>query len=422
MLITLIVLVVLTVLMAGLSTRLTMAKRRQQNMIEYQRVRYGLDSGLKYILSEFPKMSYVLESREGEPDFSDLFWMDQQEYAQKITPWVKNRNGKEDVANVSDAKATSINEESNNNVMHSEQHEVVAPGPYGFEWPFVTETIEQEIGSCNVTITIEDENAKLPLCWLVSTYEKDDIPANYALETFLEWMVDDSHELVKIEKSLKEDLKAIYKNKHFILNTGVMPPAKFTSTSGKSQTDKEQYEDSKTVKETTEDKAATDTKPGTATKKRSEASKTADFARLFHSSLFDHSRMAVPRPDRKRRNETILKYLGLMGSQRVNINCAPRHVLEATFSLVMSSSDVVKVAQEVITQRQKMPFEKVDEIKAMELLDEETFNKLKNLITTTSMLFKINVTSRSSNTSATAVAAVLKEKKKHQTLMVMYGQ
>jgi type II secretory pathway pseudopilin PulG len=86
---TMIVLVVLASLTTGLALQLSMAKRRQQYMIEYQRARYGLDSAMKYILRTLPTRTFSLSGRQEQPDFSDLFLMNQQEYAAFIAAWAE---------------------------------------------------------------------------------------------------------------------------------------------------------------------------------------------------------------------------------------------------------------------------------------------------------------------------------------------
>ena len=64
LLVTMIVLVVLASLTTGLAVQMSMAKRRQHYMIEYQRARYGLDSAMKYILKELPAKNFILAQRE----------------------------------------------------------------------------------------------------------------------------------------------------------------------------------------------------------------------------------------------------------------------------------------------------------------------------------------------------------------------
>ena len=73
--------------------------------------------------------------------------------------------------------------------------------------------------------------------------------------------------------------------------------------------------------------------------------------------------MAQPLPDTADRVESPLKYLSLWGAQRVNVNTAPRHVLEATFALAMDSFDIPEFTQEVIELRKEKPFRNIDDLK-----------------------------------------------------------
>ena len=466
LLVTLIVLVVLSALMAGLATRLTMARRRQQYMIEYQRARYGLDSGLKFILSEVPRLNFKVESREDAPDFSDLFWMDQYQYANMIAAWASEASEEQieavmkegsslyDAEPVSLAsimsklnalfpddddasepnqtaankttgyatKETSAAESDDEYYVELDPNDIQVPGPYGVPWPQVIEPIEMEVGGCKITITIEDENAKLPLSWMAVKLKEGDESTNYALQTFLEWMAVDSLELAELEASLKEQMQAIYKKKQFKINAGniLVKPSR---SAGSSRFKTVRTRDPKTGRIVTKRVPVSRSKTRTSSKTRPAVAHRTDFAKLFHSSLLDQATLSTPRPDRGSadRVETIEKYIGLWGSQRVNINTAPRHVLEAAFSMVMTSSEAVDTANQVILQRQKEPFKTIEKVKEAGLLDAQTSDKLKNYITTTSTFFKICVKSRSGNAVVSAVAAVVKEKREAQTLMVLYG-
>lgn len=465
LLVTLVVLVVLTALTAGLATRLTMAKRRQQYMIGYQQARYGLDSGLKFILAEMPKASYRCESREGMPDFSDLFWMDDTAYSQMIADWAAEATeeqieavlkegaslyesepvdmgslmgdisslfgGGEAEPNDMIAETSGYDESVDEDTYYMEldPNDIEVPGPYGVPWPYVSEPIEFEVGDCEVTITIEDENAKLPLSWLVRKYADNDTSSHlYAMQTFLEWMADDTEELKALEDAMKEQMETIYGKKKFTMNAGDIL-AKSPRSTSKTQYRTVRKRDPKTGKIVTKrvpitSKSKSKSKSKTTSQKRPAIAHRTDFAKLFHSSLLDQDRLNVSRMNRGigDEEETVLKYIGLWGSQRVNVNTAPRHILEATFALEMTASEAVEVAQAVIVKRQGSPLKKIDEIKELGLLDTDTFNKLKRYITTTSTFFKIRVTSDCGNASASAVAAVVKETKQSQTLVVLYDK
>jgi len=430
LLVTVIVLVVLATLTAGLATQLTMAKRRQQYMIEYQRARYGLDSGIKYIISEIPLTSFTCSSRKDEPDFSDLFWMDQEDYNLFIAGWAETATD-EQIQSVMKADAVMVQEQLSTtgllekltslfgedgsepnipDVSEDEQLYVVeidpnsieVPGPYGPPWPYVAEPIEMEIGSCQVTIMIEDENAKMPLSWLVAKYEKTDKRAQYALERFGEWMQMSSGEI----EELQEQCEKISEKKQFELNAGPIVTKETTKTSTRSTSSR-----GRRAKKT----AATSK---TTTKTRPAIAHTTDFAKLFHSSMLNSEALAVPVIETEDRVESVLKYLGIWGSQHVNVNTAPRHVLEA--ALTFAVDDPENLAEMIIQQRQEKAFVKIDEIKELGGLTSEEFDKLENYITTTSTFFKVTVTSRSGNVRSQAVLAMVKEGKNAETLMVLY--
>ena len=134
--------------------------------------------------------------------------------------------------------------------------------------------------------------------------------------------------------------------------------------------------------------------------------------------MLNREALALPIIETEDRLENALKYLGIWGSQHVNVNTAPRHVLEA--ALTFSADDPEGLAEMIIEQRREKAFKKIDEIKELGGLDTESFNKLKNYITTASTFFKATVTSRTGNVRARAVLTIVKEGKKTETLMVLY--
>lgn len=448
LLVTLIVLVVLATLTTGLSVRLSMAKRRQQYMIEYQRARYGMDSAMKYILAELPRKNYALKSREAQPDFSDVFLMNQAEFAQFIADWSETATDeqieailKED-ASLTQPKPLSTqgmvsglmslfgvgDETSDMNdmsfdpyadeqlyIVELDPNDVVVPGPYGPPWPYVTEPIDLEIGPCKVTITIEDENAKMPLSWLVTSSKEANKQAEYALKTFCEWMSWDSAQLKELESEIQAAMDEVYKKKRFRINASPVILKKTTTRTVKTPASR-----SRTSR--TRRRATSRTAKRVTTEKRPAIAHTTDFAKLFHSSLLDREFLAQPLPDTGTRTESPLKYLSLWGAQRVNINTAPRHVLESAFALAMDSFDLPEFTQQVIEARQEKPFRNINELKELGGLDTNTMNRLKNYLTTTSTFFKVRVRSRSGNAASTAVATVVKEGKNTQQLVILYEQ
>ena len=70
--------------------------------------------------------------------------------------------------------------------------------------------------------------------------------------------------------------------------------------------------------------------------------------------------LAAPTIISQDRNESALKYMDLWGTTQVNINSAPRNVLEAAFTF---GGDADKIADEIIKKRREKPFAGIDELK-----------------------------------------------------------
>lgn len=452
LLVTMVVLVVLASLTTGLALQVSMAKRRQQYMIEYQRAQYGLDSAMKYILSELPGRNFPLRQREEKPDFSDVFWMNKEEYAGFIAQWAETATDEQieavlkkgasltkpaplsggemvsgllalfggddnlDVveSDANDMKSNTSDDDEQMYIVELDPNDVAVPGPYGAPWPLITEPIELEIGPCEITITIEDENAKMPLSWLVTDSKEANKQAEYALKTFCEWMSWDQSHLRELEEMITGSMDAIHEKKAFKLNAG---PILLKSTATRRvRTPRETPRSRRRAARRT-----SRTIRSTTTKERPAVAHTTDFAKLFHSSLLDREYLAQPLPDTADRIESPLKYLSLWGSQRVNINTAPRNVLQAAFSLAMENSfDIPEFTQEVIDSRKEKPFNTIDGLKDLRSLDSETMEKFKSYLTTTSSFFQVRVVSRSGNASSSAVATVVKEGRNIQRLAILY--
>jgi len=451
LLVTMIVLVVLTTLAAGLSVHLSLAKRRQQYRIEYQRSRYGVDSGMKYILTVLPTRNFtLLNERQTVPDFSDLFWMNNAEYAEFIAAWAENATDeeieavlKEDASLTaptplsaaetlsrltslfgggSDAKEMGMEAYDTGDqfyLVELDPNDVAVPGPYGAPWPNAAEPIHLEMGPCKVTITIEDENAKMPLSWLVTSSKDANKRAENALKTFCEWMSWDPDQLREMESDIQDGMDKIYEKKMFKLNPS---PVLLKTTTTRTVTTPVSTSPASRASRVRRTTSASRTVRQVVTKQRPAIAHTTDFAKLFHSSLLNREILARPLPDTGDRIESPLKYLSLWGAQRVNINTAPRNVLEAAFSLAIDAFDLPEFTQKVIEKRKEKPLASLDELAELGGLDTETMNNLKNYLTTTSTFFQIHVTSQSGNASSSAVATVVKEGKNVQQLVILYEQ
>jgi hypothetical protein len=415
LLVTLVLLVVLATLGYTLTSHISAQRHRQHYLIDYQIARYSCDSAVKYALAAFEDINnFELVARPNEPDFSDLFTMTDEEYEQLLADWSGGGSfgGGENPNDISDTneKSQSGDITSFEELLAAEgfggSDEIDEPavltvrGPYGPNWPYVTEPLKFEIGSASVTVEIEDENAKYPIGWAILKDEEVVREAEAGLETFCEWMDVNSLQI----DSLKDDLKGVSEIKEFKL-------------------------DFKPVKETEKTPTGTTARSRRSRRTRTARTKTArrtipasmhisDFANLFHSSLIDTEALARPKALSERRKESVLKYIGLWGSNRVNINTAPRHVLEAAFTF---GGDADKIAQEIITRRRIQPFENIEDLRQSLLRYSTSIEKCEKYITTTSNFFTIRVTAVSGVAKASAVLAVTKEGGKTEKIAVISG-
>ena len=154
----------------------------------------------------------------------------------------------------------------------------------------------------------------------------------------------------------------------------------------------------------------------TTTTKRPAIAHTTDFAKLLHSTIIDLEELAQPLPHTGERYEAPLKYLSLWGSQRVNINTAPRHVLEAAFSF---GGDPQELAAAIIEQRRKKPFKDVAELRRILYQYSDAIKKAEPYITAKSSFFSVKVAAVSGNAKASAVGTVTKSGKKVQKIAIM---
>jgi len=421
----LVALVVLTAVVYTLSARLGMQRRRQQYIIDYQTARYACDSALKYALATVEEMKLSLTERADEPDFSDIFAMSAQEYVDFLIDWVEQRAEQDEQDNTdnslakytkrskyksrsifdpnrSDPNSMDPNELSEYDEDFIDPNTLIVPGPYGPPWPYATEPVEFEIDRARITIEIEDENAKMPLTWAITTDKEVNRTAEAALEIFCEWMRMDRSQI----EELSEQLADIGEKKQFKLELKpVTYSEKVKSTSGSRTISRRRSRSGRT-----RSRVIRQTRPALA--------HTTDFAKLLHSSIIDLESLGGPTTQTDRPNESVLKYLGLWGSQRVNINTAPRHVLEAAFTF---GGDAQNIANEIILKRREKPFKDIEQLK-------ETFygygfsdsiKKAGPYITTTSRFFTIKVTAVSGRAKCSSVATVIKEGKKAQKIAVI---
>lgn len=441
--ITLVVLVVLSVTTTILAVRVAQVRQRQRYIMDYQKARYGLDSAMKYILAVMPEKTISLADREDAPDFSDLFWLTPEQYRAYVSAWAETaepeqiekylKPSEETEEEISEdsaslfakliAKMTGGGEQTDPNELDSDElaeavtyidpDQILVPGPYGPAWPNVIEPIELDIGDSQITITIEDENAKMPLSWAVTNNINVNKQARAAMLTFSELMMMDEQTV----ENLFTELNELGKRKMFQLNpTAVM----LTPQTGQTQQAQTQSRTSRTTQRRTATRTAVQPQQQqTQQQARPAVGHAADFAKLFHSSLLDMETLSVPLPDKAFEDESPMKYLALWGSQRININTAPRQVLEAAFTF---GGNPEEIADKIIRLRKEKPFKTVADLRDQLFGNLDAVDKAAPYIDVKSNFFSIRITSRCGNAKTSAVAAVIKEGKQVERLIILYGR
>ena len=277
------------------------------------------------------------------------------------------------------------------------------PGPYGPPWPLVTTALECEIGSAKVKIEIEDENAKYPLNWALISDEKWKALAETGFATFCEWMGYTPTDIT----GLREDLGKIGEFRSYQLEFKPLtkaatpePPPSLRSRVSRPPSTASPASSAAAARRTL-------TKTVASPAEQMEQ-QTTDFAKLFHSSFIDADLLSRPSIASDTRTESAMKYLDLWTVRQVNVNTAPRNVLEAALTFG-SAADAPKIAQEIIRLRQTKPFTNIEEVKKGVFQYSDSIDKCKAFLTTTSNVFTIRVTAISGVAKVTAIAAVSKE-------------
>lgn len=421
LLVTLVVLLVLATLGYNFASRVAANRHRNNYVIDYAIACYARDSALKYALATLQDLNDMeLVSRPNEPDFSDLFAMKEPDYRKLLEQWAEElaKNQPQLDGGTSTETNTPAGLEEDLNIPGFDENSSLASagaepnaldlvrirGPYGPPWPFVTEPVEFEIGSATVKFEIEDENAKYPAGWALLDDIKIQREAQAGLETFCEWMGYDSDRI----DSLREQLKLVGEIKPFkagfqpvVRREEVTPRTPARAPRGR------RVVTGRAVYRTT-----------TVTPAEQIIGQARDFSKLFHSSLIDTEMLARPTIISEDRKESALKYMDLWGTTQVNINTAPRHVLEAAFAF---GGDADKIADEIIKIRRVKPFKDIEDLKKQLFRYSDAIEKCRPYIATTSSIFAIHVTAVSGAARASAVIVVLKEDGKIQRIAVVCG-
>ncbi len=427
LLVTLVFLVVLSTLSYTLTSRVVAQRHRERYIIDYQAARYACDSGLRYTLATLDEIAPELISRPNEPDFSDLFILSEEQYQELLAEWAAKSqlaDGEKDEAytDVNDSNYASfmkyidkmggienisdVNDADFNDIVadieSAEPNTLIIRGPYGPPWPLVSKPAQLEVGSVKVKIEIEDENAKYPVGWVLLEDENIKREAVAGFETFCEWMDIDSAEI----DALKEELDQIKEIKQFKLD--FKPKTAKGKDASKQQAKDKRRRSSSASRRRSAKKMITI--PASA--------HTADFVKIFHSSLIDTDILARPTVVTESRKESALKYMGLWGSTKVNVNTAPRQVLEAAFTF---GGDADKIAEEIIQQRRIKPFDSIGNLKTVLLHYSDSIRKCEKYITTVSSFFTIRITAVSGAAKVSTVLAITKDGKGTEKIAIISG-
>jgi len=416
LLVTVVLLVVLSTLGYTLSTRVAAQRHRDQYIIDYSSARYGCDSAVKYALATLEDIDPQLISRPNEPDFSDLFCLSEAEYQEILEQWsIENQlttfnNGESfnDMIGINDVDELDDTGSDEFGIDGFDDYgSLTISGPYGPPWPFVTEPVEFEIGSAKVRIEIEDENAKYPLGWALLKDGKVKREAEAGFETFCEMSGLDAEQIDALKTELNEigQIKMFaveFKRTTRTIRTPIRTAPSRSSTSKSSTSKTPRTKVTRQIVQVDEQISE----------------QTAHFAELFHSSLIDTEALAVPTIVSSSRKESPLKYMGTWGSMKVNINTAPRHVLEAAF---IFGGDEVKIAEEIIQRRRIEPFADIQDLKTKLFRYSDSIGRCESYITTLSRFFTIKVTAVSGVAKASSVIAITKDGAKVKRIAVING-
>lgn len=414
LLVTLVLLVVLATVGYTLSIRVAAHRHRSQYIIDYSSARYGCDSALKYALATVEEIDPQLISRPNEPDFSDLFYLDEAGYQELLELWSFESqseipdNGKSFKNKINTSNVSKLDDINDFNDVGSDEigtdfRYITISGPYGPSWPLITEPVEFEVGSAKVRIEIEDENAKYPLGWALLDDKDIQREVEAGFETFCEMTGLDAEQI----DSLKNELNEIGQIKPFAVD--FKPITKTVRTPVRTRT-------------TASSRSRTRRTPQTRIKRKvisvqeQISEQTAHFAKLFHSSMIDTEALARPTIVRSNGSESALKYIGMWGSMKVNINTAPRHVLEAAF---IFGGNGVEIAEEIIQRRRIEPFDNIQDLKAELFRYSDSIGECEDYITTVSRFFTIKVTVISGVAKTSSIIAITKDGEKVKRIAVI---
>jgi hypothetical protein len=432
LMVVLVLLVVLCALAYTLALRVSAYRKRSQYMIDYQAARYACDSAVKYALATLQDINEpVIIARPNEPDFSDLFALDEQKYRQLLADWAESISAEEALKYrkkirdfLHDATGANAFEDANDfnelsgladingplgfaagSNVTVDPNSLQVPGPYGPPWPLITEPLNLVIGDAAVTIEIHDENAKYPIGWMMIQDKTLRPQIKAGFETLCsEWMGVDKLTVDQLEEELAELNKIKeYKLEFKDITITKKQPIKVSRQTARTRRSRR----SRTRYRTTRTKI-----PATV--------QLTDFARLYHSSFINTETLARPVIVADDRTESALKYVSLWPISTVNINTAPRNVLEAAFAFGGLSASV-NIADGVIQRRRIKPFEDLDEIRRQLFRYGDSIEKCRQYIVTKSDFFTIRITVNRGLARTSAMIAIRNNKGKMEKIAVLSG-
>jgi hypothetical protein len=411
LLITLVILVILATLGYSLSAQVAARRHRSRYLMDYTAAQYACTSAMKCALASLNDLSAEPVSDPNSPDFSDVFAMSETNYQAMLARYAQlakkhaaesgadhpreELGRSEDMNDPNDTTSTSS----------SVAQETTVPGPYGPRWPLVREPWEFEIASAHVTVEVEDENAKYPLGWALITDEKLQAQANVSFATFCEWMGYSAQEI----GSLKKELSVVGTIRPFSMTFSPISVPMARPVSVRTRATSTRNTGTGVLR-------AAPQKVVSVADQASQQS--ADLVRLFRGGMIDTDLLSRPSIASDSRHESAMKYLALWGSKQVNVNTAPRHVLEAAFAFG-SIADGPKIADAVIKQRRIKPFASLDELKTTLSRYADSVDRCRDFLTTTSTVFTVRVTAVSGVAKVIALAGVTKEGRQVKRIAMM---
>ncbi len=418
LLLTIVLLVVMSILGYTVSTQVSTQRHRTDYFVNYTQAQYACDSALKCVLTTFDTFALELISRPNEPDFTDLFQMDQESFDQFIEQFIEERlQSGEDLSQVewmvSSQVANADDPFFDGNDTGISPDTALGPGnvqirgPYGAPWPLTQPAIELEVGTTKVTIEIHDENAKYPLGWMLISDEESRPELEVGFQVFCEWMAIDRTEI----EILTGQLAVVGEIKPFALEFKPKSAAPKATPSTASRVASLRRTSSRTAGRTV-------TRRRIVSPADQKQQQDIDLARLMSSNLIDREVLARTTVEADTRKESALKYIGRYATDKVNINTAPRQVLEAV--LVMGAgSDSVAMAEEIRVRRREKPFTDFAELKKDLVQYTDSLDKCEKYVSTASTVFSVKVTAKSGMASVSKIAVVAKQGKGLKPVIVL---